>query len=225
MLGIPFVCSYVQKRFAFWLYSADHKDGMQPDQVLPRCSRFFMENMNSLHAAHAPKTSLEILKDGSISGISTHNSKEIYESFSMFYAFLPFWERRRRELTKKRMKKKNLQIVFHCCNFFCCYVRFFFWSELLKQLTILVDDSLLCIVCLRRNGTFVCFRFLLYFGHWQKWKKKTKVQQGRRTNNESEIEWTKQLETLPLKDNAKRQSKLVSLFFPLRKTEYCREQK
>lgn len=102
-----------KRGFAFWLYSADHKDGMQPDQVLPRCSRFFMENMNSLHAAHTPKTSLEILKDGTISGISTHNSKEIYESF---FNFLCVSSILRASTTRVDQKKKEEKKT--CKSFF-----------------------------------------------------------------------------------------------------------
>ena len=72
-----------------------------------------MENMNSLHAAHTPKTSLEILKDGTISGISTHNSKEIYESF--FLQFLMRSSILRETTTRVDQKKKEEKT---CKSFF-----------------------------------------------------------------------------------------------------------
>jgi hypothetical protein len=52
-------------------------------------SRFFNENVHSSRRIR-PETSLEIHKDGTISGISSHNSKEIYETFTIVNAFLPF---------------------------------------------------------------------------------------------------------------------------------------
>lgn len=69
-------------------------------------------------------------------------------------------------------------------------------------------------------GLLCVFDFYYIFldiGKNKRNKRTTKVQQGRRTNIESEIEWTKQLETLPLKRQCKKAVETCFALFSIAK--------
>lgn len=156
----------------------------KPDQVSPRC---LIENVHSSQQIY-PEKSLKILNDGTISGISSHNSREIYKSFfqstTRFFHFESVddasWPK-----TKQKKKVANrfslLQLFFLLLRLLLLLIGIvkqlkpFWWTILYCVSSVCVEMGLLCVFSI----------FITFFGHWRKENKRQKSNEGEEQNGRS----------------------------------------